>query len=255
MHTGSWLTIISPLFFKLLNSKLLFRSPDRNLNTSLTNWVVVMFLEWWARLWSRDKWCKWCPRYYLFLSVNMLGADPASHLSTGVHQVGIFFPYDRTQVRYLSITRLVMFVRLDWMRKSWRFFYFGIGVFANAGADVDWCWWLICIYCIVCAPYHQTVVNWTKWLKEIGDCSVRAPDITGHERQVGCSSSKQLIFFFDFEFFCPSSISGRIFQVYLCAETHSQDFLLDCAQLCSQNVFDDCAVQTSTWWLPCLISV
>ena len=122
LHTGSWLTIISPLFFKLLNSKLLFRSPDRNLNTSLTNWVVVMFLEWWARLWSRDKWCKWCPRYYLFLSVNMLGADPASHLSTGVHQVGIFFPYDRTQVRYLSITRLVMFVRLDWMRKSWRFF-------------------------------------------------------------------------------------------------------------------------------------
>ena len=90
----------------------------------------------------------------------MLGADPASHLSTGVHQVGIFFPYDRTQVRYLSITRLVMFVRLDWMRKSWRFFYFGIGVFANAGADVDWCWWLICIYCIVCAPHHQTVVNW-----------------------------------------------------------------------------------------------
>ena len=28
-----------------------------------------------------------CSRYYLFLSVNMLGADPASHLSTGVHQV------------------------------------------------------------------------------------------------------------------------------------------------------------------------
>ena len=30
------------------------------------------------------------PRYYLFLSVNMLGADPASHLSTGVHQVRVF---------------------------------------------------------------------------------------------------------------------------------------------------------------------
>ena len=136
LHTGYWLSIIFSLGlslallvfnFRLLNSWPLFRSPDRNLNTSLTNWVVVMFLEWWARLWSRDKWCKWCPRYYLFLSVNMLGADPASHLSTGVHQVGIFFPYDRTQVRYLSITRLVMFVRLDWMRKSWRFF-------------LCWCW-------------------------------------------------------------------------------------------------------------------
>ena len=66
---------------------------------------------------------------------------------------------------------------------------------------------------------------------------------------------QQSISFFDFEFFCPSSNSGRIFQVYLCAETHNQDFLLDCAQLCSQNVFDDCAVQTSTWWLPFLISV
>jgi len=121
------LLLVLTIYLFTINKGFAHRSPDRNLNTSLTNWVVVMFLEW----------------YYLFLSVNMLGADPASHLSTGVHQ-------------------------------------------------------------------------------EIGDCSVRAPDITGHERQV-----------------------------YLCAETHSQDFLLDCAQLCSQNVFDDCAVQTSTWYSVC----
>jgi len=127
LPTHMSLVVVLGLYIQVIGWSWSGRRPDRSLNLSLTNWVLVMFLEW----------------YFLFLAVNMLGANPAKHLSTGVHQ-------------------------------------------------------------------------------ELGDCSVRAPDITGHERQV-----------------------------FLCAETHSQDFSLSCDQLCSQNMFNDCAVQTNTWYSVC----
>ena len=58
--------------------------------------------------------------------------------------------------------------------------------------------------------------------QEIGDCSVRDADLSGHMRQV-----------------------------YLCRETHTQDWSLDCDELCSQNMFGDCDVQTNHWYTVC----
>ena len=96
-------------------------------SVDFTNWVLMVCLEW----------------YYLLLFANSLAGDPASHLSTGVHQ-------------------------------------------------------------------------------EIGDCNVRAADLSGHQRQV-----------------------------YLCKETHKQDWSLDCDQLCSENMFGDCDYQSTTWYTVC----
>ena len=58
--------------------------------------------------------------------------------------------------------------------------------------------------------------------QELGDCKVLAPDLSGHMRQV-----------------------------YLCAESHSQDFKLECDDLCSQNMFGDCKTQTQSWYSVC----
>ena len=55
-----------------------------------------------------------------------------------------------------------------------------------------------------------------------GDCSKREADLAGHMRQV-----------------------------FLCRETHSQDWSLDCDELCSQNMFGDCDLQTKTWYSVC----
>merc|ERR1719334_2963054 len=103
------------------------RVPDRSLNKSLSNWVLVVGLEW----------------YFLFLAVNMMGANPETHLSTGLHQ-------------------------------------------------------------------------------EMGDCNIRAPDITEHTRQD-----------------------------YLCVSTHTQDWTLNCDLLCASNMFEDCEIQTYTWYSVC----
>ena len=59
-------------------------------------------------------------------------------------------------------------------------------------------------------------------MQEIGDCSITAPDLTGHYRQV-----------------------------YLCQATHSQDYSLSCDTLCSENMFGDCQAQTATWYSVC----
>lgn len=165
----------------------------------------------------------------------MLGADPASHLSTGVHQVGIFFPFDRTLVRYLSGD-----VCETWLNEK------SLTVLKLS------CLMLI-LYCLCTTPSNGCQLG--KMIKGDWRLQCQSPWHHGPWETGWLFFLQQSISFFDFEFFCPSSNSGRIFQVYLCAETHNQDFLLDCAQLCSQNVFDDCAVQTSTWWLPFLISV
>ena len=58
--------------------------------------------------------------------------------------------------------------------------------------------------------------------QELGDCEVRAADLAGHLRQV-----------------------------FLCRESHSQDWSLDCDELCSQNMFGDCDTQTDTWYTVC----
>ena len=58
--------------------------------------------------------------------------------------------------------------------------------------------------------------------QELGDCEVRAADLAGHLRQV-----------------------------FLCRESHSQDWSLDCDELCSQNMFGDCDTQTNTWYTVC----
>lgn len=96
-------------------------------SSSLTSWLLMVCLEW----------------YYLLLIANSLSSDPASHLSTGVHQ-------------------------------------------------------------------------------EIGDCNVRAADLSGHMRQV-----------------------------FLCPESHSQDWNLDCDELCSENMFGDCDFQSKHWYTVC----
>ena len=59
-----------------------------------------------------------------------------------------------------------------------------------------------------------------------GDCSVRATDLSGHLRQVSPHQPQlsgllsQLILCFG--------------QVYLCEESHIQDWSLDCDRLCSE---------------------
>ena len=58
--------------------------------------------------------------------------------------------------------------------------------------------------------------------QELGDCQVREADLAGHLRQV-----------------------------FLCRETHSQDWSLQCDELCSQNMFGDCDTQTDTWYTVC----
>jgi len=101
------------------------RMPEKS--SIMSNWLLTICLEW----------------YFIFLSINMLGADPSNHLSTGIHQ-------------------------------------------------------------------------------ELGDCNVTAQDLSGHYRQV-----------------------------YLCADSHIQDFSLDCDTLCSQNMFGDCSTQTNLWYTVC----
>ena len=56
----------------------------------------------------------------------------------------------------------------------------------------------------------------------LGDCEVREADLAGHLRQV-----------------------------FLCRESHSQDWSLECDELCSQNMFGDCDTQTDTWYTVC----
>ena len=46
-------------------------------------------------------------------------------------------------------------------------------------------------------------------------------------------------------------LTGHYRQVYLCQETHSQDYTLTCDTLCSQNMFSDCQTQTATWYSVC----
>ena len=58
--------------------------------------------------------------------------------------------------------------------------------------------------------------------QQLGDCARREADLAGHMRQV-----------------------------FLCRETHSQDWSLDCDELCSQNMFGDCDLQTDSWYTVC----
>lgn len=46
-------------------------------------------------------------------------------------------------------------------------------------------------------------------------------------------------------------LTGHYRQVFLCKETHTQDFSLECDTLCSQNMFGDCQVQSATWYSVC----
>ncbi|XP_023326089.1 uncharacterized protein LOC111699610 [Eurytemora carolleeae] len=57
--------------------------------------------------------------------------------------------------------------------------------------------------------------------QEYGDCNITAPDITGHLRQV-----------------------------YLCRETHVQDFSFDCEDVCGK-VGVDCSEASTSWYTVC----
>ena len=46
-------------------------------------------------------------------------------------------------------------------------------------------------------------------------------------------------------------MTGHYRQVYLCKETHGQDFSLSCDTLCSENMFGDCDRQTTSWYTVC----
>ena len=58
--------------------------------------------------------------------------------------------------------------------------------------------------------------------QQLGDCSRTEADLAGHMRQV-----------------------------FLCRETHSQDWSLQCDDLCSENMFGDCDTQTDSWYTVC----